>query len=108
MYWRAGRRNHTRISEEYCYVWDCQNRGNCGSADCSLYALYQVDDVFSVNWLTLLLLVLAFVLARLALNGHYADAWQAITNLPLTPAQAQAQSQASANTAKTAALNRIG
>ena len=47
--------------------------------------------MFQVNWLTILLLLLAFVLIRLAVTGQYAQVWGALTSIPLTPAQAQAQ-----------------
>ena len=60
----------------------------------------------NVNWLLLLLIVLAFALARLAVTGRYADVWGAITSIPLTPAQAQAQPSASSSSV--ASLNRIG
>lgn len=59
----------------------------------------------SVNWLLILLLALAFVLARLAVTGRYPDVWQALTSIPLTPAQAQAQNQQSSNSIT---MQRIG
>jgi hypothetical protein len=51
--------------------------------------------MFSVNWLTVLVLVLAVVLIRLAVTGRYAQVWQALTSIPLTPAQAQQQASQS-------------
>ena len=48
----------------------------------------------SVNWLLVLLIGLAFVLVRLAVTGRYAQVGTAITSIPLTPAQAQAQTAA--------------
>jgi hypothetical protein len=59
----------------------------------------------NVNWLLLLLIVLAFALARLAVTGNYQQVWGALSSIPLTPAQAQTQ-QASGNSL--ASLNRIG
>lgn len=57
----------------------------------------------SVNWLVILLLALAFVLARLAVTGRYGAVWGALTSIPLTPAQAQQQAQATQTT-----MQRIG
>ena len=48
----------------------------------------------SVNWLLVLLIGLAFVLVRLAVTGRYAQVYGAMTSIPLTPAQAQAQTAA--------------
>lgn len=62
--------------------------------------------MFSVNWLTLLLFVLAFVLISLGLHGTYPQVWGAITSIPLTPAQAQAQ--AAQAQSKTTGFTRIG
>ena len=50
--------------------------------------------MFQVNWVTILVLLLAIVLIRLAVTGRYTQVWGALTSIPLTPAQAQAQSQA--------------
>lgn len=60
----------------------------------------------NVNWLLLLLLLLAFALTRLAVTGRYADVWGTLTSIPLTPAQAQAQPLASSGSVDS--LNRIG
>ena len=63
--------------------------------------------MFSVNWLTLLLFITAFVLIALGLHGTYGQVWGAITSIPLTPAQTQAQTtQAQAPT--NAPFQRIG
>lgn len=48
----------------------------------------------SVNWLLVLLIVLAWILVRLAVTGRYAQVYGALTSIPLTPAQAQAQTAA--------------
>ena len=45
----------------------------------------------SVNWLIVLLIVLAWVLVRLAVTGRYSQVWNALASIPMTPAQAQAQ-----------------
>jgi hypothetical protein len=47
----------------------------------------------SVNWLIVLLILLAWALARLAVTGRYQQVWLALSNIPLTPAQAQQQAQ---------------
>jgi hypothetical protein len=60
----------------------------------------------NVNWLLLLLIVLAFALARLAVTGRYQQVWGALSSIPLTPAQAASQTQASSSSV--ASLNRIG
>ena len=65
----------------------------------------------SVNWLLVLLIALAFVLVRLAVTGRYRQVGAAITSIPLTPAQAQAQTNAQAasfTTSGTGIFNRIG
>lgn len=49
----------------------------------------------SVNWLIVLLIVLAYALVRLAVTGRYQQAWGALTSIPLTPAQAQSLQPAS-------------
>ena len=68
----------------------------------------------SVNWLLVLLIGLAFVLVRLAVTGRYAQVGTAITSIPLTPAQAQAQTAAQQSAASSNpfsqfnGFNRIG
>lgn len=61
----------------------------------------------SVNWLIVLLLVLAVVLFRLAVTGRYSQVWGALTSIPLTPAQAQAQA-AQQQSSVVPGFNRIG
>lgn len=65
----------------------------------------------SVNWLLVLLIALAFVLVRLAVTGRYRQVGAAIVSIPLTPAQAQAQTDANAASFTTSGVgmfNRIG
>ena len=61
----------------------------------------------SVNWLIVLLIMLAWILVRLAVTGRYADVWGALSSFPLTPAQAQAQAASQQNSIITS-VNRIG
>lgn len=50
--------------------------------------------MFQVNWLTLLLVILAFILIRIGLQGTYLQFWNALTSIPVTPAQASGQTSA--------------
>lgn len=61
----------------------------------------------SVNWLLVLLIVLAWILVRLAVTGRYAQVYGALTSIPLTPAQAQAQTAAQQSSMITG-FTRIG